>query len=194
MQQQLLTDNRRLDDRADRYGWISIALHWLVAVAVIVMWVIGKSIPAEPMEAADEQRKLHMSIGIALWLLIAFRIAWRVRSGHPHVPGLRDFTYRLAKITHYLLLAAISLMLLSGPLMAWANGATIPVFGWFGIPGPFEKSDGLRDILHAIHVASSNVLLWLTLLHVSGAFKHLMFHADDSFVRMLWPGKRTETD
>ena len=130
-----------------------------------------------------------MSIGITVWLLIAFRIVWRIRAGHPRSRGLTDRTHRLAKIAHYLLLAAISLMLLTGPLMVWANGASIPVFSRFSIPGPIPESEALREFAYAIHVVSANVLLWLTLLHIAGALKHLMFHADDSFARMLWPGR-----
>ncbi len=73
----------------------------------------------------------------------------------------------------------------------WIIGkGAIPVFDWFSIPGPLPESVALEEIAHAIHVASANALLWLTLLHVGGAFKHLMFHADDVFARMLWPGRR----
>ena len=48
-----------LSDRADRYGWISIALHWLVALAVIALWIIGKSISGSPNDTIDERRGLR---------------------------------------------------------------------------------------------------------------------------------------
>ena len=174
----------------DRYDWPSIALHWLIAVLVITLWILGKRIDAA--EDVDARRALHMSIGMSAWLLIAFRIGWRFRQGHPRVAGVSDRTHRLAKWTHYLMLILLSLMLVSGPVMAWANGATIPVLGGFGIPGPFPASDALRDAAHGVHELSANALLILTLLHIAGALKHLMFHADDVFVRMLWPGRRAD--
>ena len=180
---------RAVYDQADRFGWISIVLHWLTAIAVIVLWFLGKAIAFADADSVEPQRRLHMSMGIVLWLLLAGRIAWRLRSGHPRARGLTDLTHRIARFSHYLLLAALSLMLLSGPLMAWANGASIPVFDWFVIPGPIGESPAVRSVMHTIHLTSSNLILWVTLLHVAGAFKHLMFHHDEAFVRMLWPGR-----
>lgn len=184
----------RLHDHDDRYGWLSIALHWLVAIAVIALWIVGKSIPDTVIETADAWRALHMSIGINGWFLIAIRVAWRVGSGHPRVQGVSAVTHRFAKLVHYALLVAISVMLLTGPLMPWVGGSSIPVFGWFSIPGPLAGSEALRKFAHAIHVISANVLFWLTLFVIGGAFKHPMFHADDVFVRVLWPGKRPTAD
>lgn len=180
-------DRHAVYDQADRFGWISIALHWLTAAAVLVLWFAGKGIAFADVDKVESQRNLHMSMGIVLWLLLAGRIVWRLQSGHPRARGLTDFTHRVAKYSHYALLVAVSLMLLSGPLMAWANGAPIPVFGWFAVPGPLDESPALRNAMHTVHVASSNIILWLTLLHIAGALKHLMFHDDDAFVRMLWP-------
>ena len=180
-------DRRAVYDQADRFGWVSIVLHWLTAIAVIALWLLGKGIVFADADNVEPQRRLHMSAGIVLWLLLAGRIVWRLRSGHPRARGLTDVTHRVAKVSHYVLLVALSLMLLSGPLMAWANGAAIPVFGWFVIPGPFGESAAVRSFMHTIHLASSNLILWITLLHIAGAFKHLMFHDDEAFVRMLWP-------
>ncbi len=180
-------DRRAVYDQADRFGWISIVLHWLTAIAIVVLWFLGKGIAFADADNVESQRRLHMSMGMLLWLLLAGRIVWRLRSGHPRARGLTDMTHRIAKFSHYILLAAVSLMLLSGPLMAWANGASIPVFGWFVVPGPFGESAAMRNVMHAIHLTSSNLILCVTLLHVAGAFKHLMFHDDEAFVRMLWP-------
>jgi len=174
-------------DTEDRYGWLSIVLHWLIAALVITLWILGKSIDGADDE--DARRALHMSVAMTAWLLIAFRIAWRLREGHPRVAGVSDLTHRIAKVNHYLMLISVSLMLLSGPLMAWANGAAIPLFGGVTVPGPFPPSDAIRDVARGIHGISANVLLLLVVLHIGGALKHLMFHADDVFARMLWPGR-----
>lgn len=178
-----------LFDGPDHFGWVSIVLHWLTAIAIVVLLFLGKTLTI--VDAADvaAQRSLHMSIGITAWLLIAARIGWRVRSSHPRSRGLGPLTHRLAKYSHYLLLLALSLMLISGPLMAWAGGNAIPVFDWFSIPGPIGELQALQTAMHSVHVLGGNVILWVTVLHIAAAFKHLMFHDDDSFARMLWPGR-----
>lgn len=176
-------------DQRDRFGWISISLHWITAIAVIALWYLGWSLDFIEAGAVDAQRRLHMSIGISAWVLIAVRIAWRLRSAHPRARGLGNVAHRLAKASHYLLLAALSVMLMSGPLMAWASGASIPVFDWFDVPGPVGESPVLQNLMHSLHVSSANVILVVTVIHVAAALKHLMFHEDESFVRMLWPGR-----
>ena len=84
-------------------------------------------------------------------------------------------------------------MLVSGPLMTWASGSPIPVFGCFIVPGPVGELPSLQTAMHAIHVFCGNVILWVSVLHVAAAFKHLMFHDDDSFARMLWPGREAKS-
>ena len=188
------SETNRLLDRRDRYGWVSIALHWSAAAAVIALWFIGQGIEFAEPDQVGSRRRLHMSVGVTVWLLLALRLGWRLRFGHPRVGGVGRRTFRFARAVHYSVLAAIALMLVSGPVMAWANGGSIPVFSAFAIPAPFGESAPLRAAAHVVHVAAAQVVLWLTLLHVAGALVHLMFRDDDSFVRMLSPGRRRDGD
>ena len=179
-----------LYDTDSIYGWISILLHWTTSIAIVVLWFVGKGIlNAEP-DAIDAQRQLHVSIAASAWLVIAFRIYWRFRSGHPHVEGQSIFIHRVAKIAHYAMLIVVSLMLVSGPLMVWAGGHSIGIFAWLSIPAPIGASDSLRELAWFIHSNSALLLILLILLHIGGALKHLMFHTDHTIARMIWPGKR----
>lgn len=178
----------RLYDSRSVYGWISILLHWLTAIVVIALWLIGKSIMTSA--DIDARRELHVSIAASAWLLIVLRIVWRLRSGHPHVRGQTPRIHRIAKVTHYTMLFALLLMIVSGPLMVWADGQPIGIFGWLALPAPFGESESLREFVFAVHSNAALLLLWLVLLHIGGALKHMMFHNDDTFVRMIWPGKK----
>lgn len=181
-------------DSGTRYGWISILFHWITAIAVIALWVIGKSILNGPSEETDAIRQLHVSIAVSVWLVLFFRVIWRFRSGHPHVEGVTALVHRIAKSAHYITLIALLLMLGSGPFLVWSSGNSINVFNWLVIPTPIEKSESVRTVAWVIHSNSSMLLLWLTILHVAGALKHLMFHSDDTFVRIFWPGKQGQLD
>ena len=179
-----------LYDSDSVYGWISILLHWVTAVVIIVLWFIGKGIMNAPTEDADAQRQLHVSIAASAWLVILIRIVWRFRSSHPHIEGQTLLIHRVAKSVHYVMLIAVALMLASGPLMVWSSGSPIAIFSWFSIAGPIGESEPIRELAWFIHSNSASLLSWLVLLHVGGALKHLMFHADDTFARMIWPGKQ----
>lgn len=189
-QQDASSRHYRLYDSAGIYGWISILLHWTTTVIVIALWFIGKSILNGSSEDADGLRQLHISIAASAWLLVAFRIIWRLRSGHPHVKGQTLLIHRIAKFTHYGMLAVLAVMLLSGPLLVWSSGGEIAIFDKLAVPGPVGESEALRSFAWLLHSNASLLLLVLVLFHIGGALKHLMFHTDDTIIRMIWPGRQ----
>ena len=101
-------------DSKSAYGWTSIALHWLTAIIVIALWFIGKSIAASEADEVDNRRALHVAIAASAWLLLLFRILWRLRSGHPRIRGQSNLIHHVAKTAHYALLLVMTVMLLSG--------------------------------------------------------------------------------
>ena len=163
--------NPALHDRGDSFGWISIALHWVTALLLILMWIMGKGIDLAPPELVDGRRSAHVTLGLVIWLLLAGRILWRLRSGHPRAAGQTDRTHRLAVMAHYLMLGLLSLMLLSGPLLAWA------------LPDQVT----LARIAHTLHGLCANGLALLVVIHVGAALKHLMFHDDETIARIFVP-------
>ncbi len=182
-------------DSASHYGWISILLHWLTAIAIIALWIIGNSIPdGESETVVVSRRALHVSIAASVWLLLLFRIFWRLRSRHPQLRGQTRRTHVIAMSVHYTMLAIVLLMLISGPLLIWLADKPIVVFQLLSIESPLAASPALREIVWTFHATGALMLLWLALLHIAGALKHLMFHDDDTIARMLWPGKAVVTE
>ena len=87
------------------------------------------------------------------------------------------------------MLLAVVLMLISGPLIVWSGGNSIHVFDWFSIGSPIGSNSVLNEFLEKVHAVSANTLLVVVLLHVSGAFMHMMFSDNEIFLRMLAPKK-----
>lgn len=168
--------NRRFDliGKSDSFGWISIALHWTTATIVLAMWFIGQSIYAQSsVDSIDAQRNLHIIIGLLSWALLAGRIAWRIRNGHPRVAGQTLRTHRIARSVHYLMLGLLGVMIITGPIMAWLGSWGSPLFSF----------------LHTVHRIVANVLFALIVVHILASLKHLMFHEDETIVRILMPKK-----
>jgi len=186
-------DPSTLIDTDSIYGWISILLHWLTAVAIIGLWILGKSILNSESSEIDARRALHISIAASFWVVILARIGWRIRSGHPRVNGLTNLIHNIAKTAHYLMLVLLLVMLTSGPMVVWAGGHAVTIFGAVSIPGPFNASESLRDIAWTVHSNAALALLLLVIAHIAGALKHLMFNSDDTIVRMLWPAHQDTT-
>jgi len=176
----------RTRDTRTGYGWISIALHWLTAIVILTIWFIGSSITSDLAAGSSATLRLHTSIAISAYLLLWIRIIWRFRQGHPDaMPGQAGVFYVIGKYTHYAILVAIAVMLISGPLMVWSRGAVIYVWDWFAIPGPFGENMGLYTSLHSLHIWGSRVIIVGTLLHLGGVYKHAAFNQDGTFGKML---------
>lgn len=183
-----------LRDTTTGYGWLSIALHWLTAIVVLVLLFVGDTISTLQGEERGEALRLHTSIAITAYLFLWARIILRFVQGHPGpLPKQRGPFFGIGKITHYALLVAIAVMLVTGPLMVWFAGAAIPVWDWFVIPSPFEQNFPVRDALHRMHAGSAIVILVLTLLHLAGVYKHAAFNHDGTFAKMLVPAKPKDT-
>lgn len=160
-------------DQPDSFGWVSIVVHWLTTVIIIALWFIGRSILEQgSVEDIDLRRNLHVTIALSVWLLLLFRIVWRLRMHHPRAAGQTLFIHRVARTVHYILLVAVAVMMISGPVVYWV------------------QIDSIRNLALAVHATTATILLVLVLLHIGGTLKHMMFHEDDTIVRMLWPKKR----
>lgn len=175
-------------DRKNGYGWLSILLHWIGAGFVISLFLLGErfeDMPRGPEKLAAIQ--LHASVGVTAFLFLAARILWRLRSGSPEPPPQRPLLNRLAKLVQWLLLAAIGLLILTGPLTLWTGGRAIEVFGLFAIPSPLPLQRDLHEALEELHGIVAHALIPLFLLHLLGALKHLVIDRDGVFQRMLRP-------
>lgn len=166
-----MTKRSSLFDQPNSFGWISIALHWSTALAIIALWFIGKSISFQAIEAVDARRSLHITLGLIFWLPLAGRIAWRLFTPHPHAAGQSALTHQLAQIAHYMLLALLAIMLVSGPLLAWY----------------LPEAETIVATLLFVHANTALVLAILVGLHVLAALKHLMFHDDETIARIFIP-------
>jgi cytochrome b561 len=180
-------------DSRSSFGWLSIMLHWLCAMVVIALWFIGDGIATLEPEHVPARRNLHVSIGFSAYLLLWARIAWRLHSRHPRAPGQGRSTHRLAKSLHYVLLTAIAGMLCSGPVVLWSSSVGFSLFGLLDVQAGTATMPALNEAARSIHHFCGKAILWLTVLHIAAALKHLMFHDDETIARIFTPGQARAT-
>lgn len=178
-----------MQEFANRYSAVSIALHWALAALVVTnVWLGGRMEDAEGAARVD-LLSAHASVGISVLVLTLIRIAWRLTHKWPPLPGGTPGWQRVvARITH----AGFYVLLIAIPLFGWAAVSAAPaiarleVFGgvaWPLLPvGSDADLSGLLGETHKVLVKAAYVLI---VLHVLGALKHHFLQRDQVLHRML---------
>lgn len=176
-----------LRDSDESFGWISIGLHWITAIAVIFLYFTGEEL--EELVRGPERSEVlltHVSIGMIILIPVLYRMFWRMSSGSPERPPQNRVLELLATWIPILLLIAVFIAMISGVLVPWSVGNSLDVFDWFAIPSPLASSRPFHEFLEEVHDLSAHVILALFVLHILGTLKHVIFDRDNTLTRMLW--------
>lgn len=185
----------RLKDTATSYGWVSILLHWVTAVLILYLLYLGSTIDSLAGDGRAAAVDRHTSVAVASSLLLLARVIWRLVYRHPGPTAEQQgWAFTMGKWTHYAIVVAILLMLISGPLMQFSYGRDIQVFDWFAIPTPFDTSFGLADFFHSIHTALAIFIFIAVLLHIGGVYKHTAFRQDGTLAKIIFPGRQSPAE
>lgn len=175
-------------DSENGYSGLSIAFHWIAAIAVIALFLIGESAEDLAEEARRERLGLHISVAMSVYIILVARILWRATNKRPALaPQQHKALDFLAHWVPVALLAGIAIMLISGPLMVWSNGYSINVFDIFSLPSPMDKNETLHEVFETAHKVGANILFYSFILHLGGVAKHLAVDRDYVLMRMIKP-------
>lgn len=172
----------------DRYGWLAITMHWLVAVTVIGLFALGFWMV--DLTYYDEwYRKgpdIHRSAGILLLAVVVLRLGWRLANPVPKsLPSHQRWEVLVAHAAHGLLYVLMFVAMISGYLISTADGSSISVFGWFDVPSVTGRVKGMEDTAGVVHYWSTWALIGLAGIHALGALKHHFMDRDETLRRML---------
>jgi cytochrome b561 len=179
--------NGEKTNHIERYNLTAIVLHWVMALLLITLLVLGYymvDIPKGVPNRADFFN-LHKSLGVLAIVLIMLRLGWRKTHPAPKLPAkIPALTVSAAKWSHLLLYACMVLQPLTGYLSSSFNkygvkffGIELPKWGW--------EDALLRDLFMKCHHLIAVFLVALIVVHVLAAFKHLLVDRDCVFQRML---------
>ena len=172
-----------------RYTKTAKGLHWLIAVLFFGMLGLGFYMQGLPL--SPDKLKLyswHKWVGVTVFLLALFRIAWRVTHQPPALPSSMPRLMQIAAHAgHHMLYMLMFLIPLSGWLMSSAKGFQTVWFSILPIPDLIEKNKLLGDLLQTVHVSLNYLFIAVLIGHVGAALKHHFIDKDDILTRML-PG------
>ncbi|MCG8123100.1 MAG: cytochrome b [Candidatus Thiodiazotropha taylori] len=163
-------------------------VRWLVAITVYSLFGLG--LWMRSLGYYDAWYQLgpwwHKGIGVMLFVVLLFRLIWRLGNPRPdHLQTHKPYERKAAGWVHLLLYLMLFLLMLSGYLISTADGRPLEVFDWFAIPATLSGLDQQEDIAGKIHLYLAWSVVVVSALHLLAAFKHHFFDRDRTLLRML---------
>ena len=171
---------------SERYTRTAIALHWMIALAIIVQFTWGwwmQGIPKQPPGMRVDAYNLHKSVGLTILTLMTVRLLWRLRHPAPALLAMPRWQARLAHFVHALLYVVLFVHPLAGYLGSVYSGYPVKLFG-MTLPSWGRNDPALKEFFSSSHLATSWVIAGAVALHVVGALKHAFVDRDGTMARM----------
>ncbi len=176
-----------LKNSATSYGWVSIALHWIMAL--LIFFLFGLGLYMVELTYYDAWYKgsldLHKSLGLVTLFTLIFRVFWRFINPSPaDLPGPR-WEKLSAHYMHIGLYALLLILMVSGYLISTADGRAIAVFELISVPALPWGIDNQEDIVGELHEVLAWLLISMVAVHALAAIKHQFINKDNGLGRIL---------
>ena len=173
----------------DRYTGLAIALHWVLALAIVGSFSVGVYMTELPI--SPQRLKLynwHKWAGICILALSALRLLWRLTHRPPADVPMPAWQQRASHAVHGLLYVLFFAVPLAGWAYSSAAGFPIVVFGVLPLPDFVSPDKALAEAIKPLHKILAFTLAALVLAHVGAALKHHFVDRDGLLDRMR-PGR-----
>ena len=181
--------------RATSYSLVRRLNHWLGALAILILLAIGLYFKEMPQgEERLHWLRLHVAFGTLSLLFLGFRVFWSLHEPGPAPIPQPPLLDRARRLIQALLLSAVSVLLLTGPLVVWTAGRPLEVFDWFSLASPLEPMRQLHLGLEAVHGFAGKVVLMTLLLHIAGAARLFITDRQCLIRRIIAPARSPVDD
>lgn len=175
----------RIKNNTEHYGLIAKILHWVVALLIIGLLVLGLYMVRLPISLG--KLKLygwHKEFGLLVLALAMMRVTWRLINITPSL-NLPSFEKWAARIVHWAFYGFMFAMPLSGWAITSAAGLPPSFFGLFTLPNLVAPNEELRELFETMHEWIGYGLIATIVLHTAAALKHHFIDKDDTLRRMI---------
>jgi len=176
-----------MDETIRRYTTPAIALHWLLALLMLVLVVLGWFMIgiARGTPARGFYFNLHKSLGMVGGVAVILQLWWRARRHPPVLPAtLPKWQITASGVGHHLLYLCMVLLVLSGYVEANFTKYGVRFFGLHLPPWGWEDRQ-ISAFLTAAHHYISYVFTILVVGHIAAASYHVVVGKERIVARML---------
>ncbi len=174
---------------AGRYSTGAVAFHWIMALLIVVVSVLGQLHDSWPKDTQSFWINIHAMVGLTLLALLVGRILWRLKHRPPELPAdAGELSRRLSHPVHMLLYALLIALPVLGIITFIWHGRVFD-FGMFKIDPGVERNRAVFHPTEEWHGYLAYALWGLAGLHVLAALWHHFIKRDGVLLRM-WPAGR----
>lgn len=176
-----------------RYHAVAITLHWLIALGIVGLLVVGFVMgDVEDHALKFKLYQLHKSFGIMVLVLSLVRLGWRLTHRPPAMPpGSKKWEMAVAHGVHW----GFYVLMIGMPLVGWLGVSASPmkmplrIFNLFSLPllpvfsgdtNPRATAEGLFEA----HEVMAYIIIGLLALHLGAVVKHHIILRNDVLLRM----------
>lgn len=175
----------------ERYGSLSIGLHWLMLV--LLASIYGCIELRELFEKGSPPREMlkswHFMLGLSAFTLVWLRLLLRAIAPAPGIrPEPARWQQRIAGAMHLALYLLMIGMPLGGWLLLSAAGKPIPFFG-LELPALMDADKALAGTIKDVHETGGKIGYGLIAAHAAAALVHHYLVRDNTLRRIL-PARR----
>ncbi len=175
-------------DTATGYGLVTRFTHWIMAIAIVGMFVLGLWMVTlnyySPYYRAAPD--IHRSVGILLLIWLVLRFGWRLANPRPDDAELSPWERTASRVVHWGFYPLLLALMVSGYLISTADGRPIEVFNWFSVPSIVQKK-GMEDTAGEVHEILAYLTIAVVVLHAAASLKHHFVDRGRILTRM-WSG------
>lgn len=169
----------------ERYGFVAIFLHWLMAILLIGLLILG--IYMTDLPNSYTKLKLygwHKEYGLLVLGLVIVRVIWRLINLTPRL-SIPLWEKIAARTVHWLFYILMFAMPITGWLITSAAGLPVSFFGLFVLPNLIAPNKNLLELFEEVHEFLGYALIAIIIVHVIAALKHHFINKDDTLKRMI---------
>lgn len=175
-----------IKNTSDHFGIIAIILHWVMALLLISMVIVGLYMTSLPNSMQKlKLYGLHKEFGFLVLMLVMLRIVWRLGNILPTHASLSPFERFAARAAHWLFYGFMFALPITGWIITSAADLPVSFFGLFIIPTLIGPNHDTMKLFEEIHEWLAYGLIATFFLHVAAALKHHFINKDDILMRIL---------
>jgi cytochrome b561 len=163
-----------LKNSYERYGSLSIAMHWLMLLLLVAVYACIELREFYP-KGSDPRNALkawHFTLGLTVFFLVWLRLLLKIVQISPSIdPQPANWQMILAKIVHL----ALYVFMVGMPILGWlilsGEGKDIPFYG-ISMPPLMGEDKDLAKTIKELHEIGGTLGYFLVGLHAVAALFH----------------------